>query len=183
MFRTGRYKPICYFDHRTKIFLARLAINRFHCTIEGILFSQEIFTASTYHFFLSVSSYLSHKKSSHSTQPVNSVELNNKNAQSPSAAIREFVGTAVQRQHCPMDCSTAIQPTLATHLPMDSSAPTPAPIPTDNVFNLDSLLAVGEVLLVSGNYKSLQLPSYFWAPECKVFPPDIQQQIETDFDW
>lgn len=86
---------------------------------------------------------------------------------------REFMGNA----------SAAVQHKELPDRPMDCSVAARAPL-AEKPFNLNSLLAVGEVLLVSTNdYKSLQLPSGFWAAEHSVLSPTVRQQIEKDFDW
>ena len=67
-----------------------------------------------------------------------------------------------------------------------SRVPIPAhrPLPTNSKFNVESLLAVGEVLLVSCDYESLRLPRDFWATaEYMDFSPVVMKQLEADFDW
>lgn len=155
-------------------------------------------------FPLSVSSYLSHKKSRHSTQPVNSIDLQNQNSSSMATAkFTTDIGTSVQQLQAMQPGmgggSTGAYQVPAKQLPANSgrtpqedrsrqlvpmdSAPIPAhkSLPTNNAFNIKSLLAVGEILLISCDYKSLQLPSDFWATS--DFPPVVLKQIEADFDW
>lgn len=141
-----------------------------------------------------VCSYLSQKKNTQKSlaQTVNTViEPGNRGASAVMDSTRELPrelpsqrSTTITPQHisehfaqaqhyATMDASTEI-----TGIPqvMEANAR------MKPVIDLELLLTVGEVWLVSEDYKSSHLPHNFWA-EDHVFSPAVSQQLEKDLDW
>lgn len=144
----------------------------------GLLMPLDRRVLQGYHLFsLSVSSYLSHRRGN-TTPPaaaMNSIKPNNENAS--VAAPMKLGGNTTSTVLCPKEPSAR-----SKESPIDCSVPT-TQVQTYNTFDPESLLAVGEVLLISENYKGLQVPSDFWSAEQTLFSPAVQQLIERDFDW
>lgn len=126
---------------------------------------------------VSVSSYLSHKKSAQKL-PTHTVGTEPRNTQSAATDCNTDHNTATPD---PMEVEPS-QP----HVHVHDNVQTLKSRPPAYGFDLNSLLAMGEVWLVPRPHphNSLQLPRGFWEMEGDmILSQDVTQQIEDDLNW
>ena len=118
---------------------------------------------------VSVSSYLSHKKSGQK-RPPHTTGTEPSDTQSPAKDCNTVHNTAT-----PMEVEYS-------HPHAHDNVNTLKSQPPAFGLDLNSLLAMGEVWLVSPHlHNSLQLPPGFW--ELGDLSQDVKQQIEDDLNW
>lgn len=133
----------------------------------------------------SVSSYLSHKKSTQRKLALaNEMSNQMNNATNNENATSAVVNPGTEFISNMKTTTITAAPTQSdfSQLPIEPDAQVLPVLPQPPPNSVESLLVSGEVLLVSSNYQSLRLPCDFWE-EGKVLPQTVVQQIQDDLDW